>query len=196
MKENHKEHQKNEYFLIFVISTVMGVLGQTMIPWLSAKLNLYYFEFRFLISNIDIYPFIVVLLISFKNSEPKKAFWRILIYFIGLCVGYYGYISAVSVYNAFTSGNANYLLNILSALKDSVEYILIAVLAGLWGFIMLKYKSKKYLYGFMLLPFILISVYIAYTNFVCKPPQIFMIIVDILGLVGIIRCSFNSKPSK
>lgn len=26
-------------------------------PWLFTKLNLYYFEFRFLISNIDIYPF-------------------------------------------------------------------------------------------------------------------------------------------
>ena len=197
MKAKYKELKlKNDYFLIFIISTVMGILGQTIIPWLSTKLNLYYFEFRFLISNIDIYPFIIVLLISLKNTDPKKAFGRILIYFTGLCLGYYGYTSVVAVYNAFTSGNANYLLNILFDLKDSLAYIFIGVLAGIWGFIMLKYKSKKYLYDLMMLPFILINIYIIYSNFICNPPQILMIIVDILGLVGIIMCSFNSKLSK
>ncbi len=40
----------------------MGVIGQTILPWWSTKLNLYYFDFRFFISNIDIYPFIKYLL--------------------------------------------------------------------------------------------------------------------------------------
>ena len=164
-----------------------------MIPWLSCKLNLYYFEFRFLISNIDIYPFIVVLLIHLKNTNPKKAFFRIWIYFTGLCLGYYGYTSVVSVYNAFTSGNVNYLLNILFDLKDSLEYIVIGILAGIWGFIMLKYRSKKYVYSFMMLPFILVNVCVIYSDFTCNPPQIFMIIVDILCLVGIIMCLCNDK---
>lgn len=187
---------KNEYFQIFIISTVMGIVGQTILPWLSIKLNLYYFNFRFFISNIDIYPFIVILLINFKNTKHKKAFWRILIYFTGLCLGYYGYTSAIAVYNAFSSRNANYLLNILFDLKDSLEYIFVGVLAGLWGFFMLKYKYRKRLYGLLVLPFILINIYILYANFTCNPPQIFMIIVDILCLVGIIMCSFNHKLSE
>ena len=187
---------KNEYFLIFIISTVTGVLGQTIVPWLSNELNLYYFKFEFLISNIDIYPFIVVLLISLKNTDPKKAFGRILIYFTGLCLGYYGYTSVIDGYNAFISGNANYLLNILFDLKDSLEYLFIAALAGVWGFIMVKYKSKKYLYDVMILPFILINIYVIYSNFICNPPQILMIIVDILGLAGIIICLFKSKLSR
>ena len=197
MKEKYKEIKlKNEYLAIFIISIVMGVLGQTIIPWLSTKLNLYYFEFRFLISNIDIYPFIIVLLISFKNNEPKKAFWRILIYFTGLCLGYYGYTSVIAIYNAFTSRNINYLLNILFDLNDLLGYLIIAVFVGIWGFIMLKYKNKKYLYNLMLLPFILISIYTIYSNFTCSPLKIFMIIIDILCLVGIIICSFNKKLSK
>lgn len=185
--------QKNEYFLIFIISTVMGILGQTLIPYLSTQLNL---GLRFLVSNIDIYPFIIVLLISFKSPKPKKAFWRILIYFVGLCLGYYGYTSVVAVYNAFVSGNVNYLSNILFDLKDSLEYIFIALLASTWGFIMLKYKARRCLYNLMMLPFILINIYIFYTNLVCNPPQVSMIIVDILCLIGIIVCLFNEEISK
>lgn len=40
----------------------MVVIGQTSLPWWSTKLNLYYFNFRSFISNIDIYPFIKYLL--------------------------------------------------------------------------------------------------------------------------------------
>ncbi len=192
MKENHIK-SINEYLPIFIISALMGILGQTIIPWLSAKLNLPHFEFRFLISNIDIYPFVIVLLISLKNPEPKKVFWRILIYFIGLCLGYYGYTSVIAIYNALASGNINYLTNILSDLNDSLGYLIIAVLAGIWGFVMIKYKNKKNLYCFMLLPFILVSIYTIYSNVVRSPYNIFMIAVDVLSLAGIIICSFNKK---
>lgn len=184
---------KNEYLLILIIATMMGVLGQTLIPWIATQLNLYYFNFRFLISNIDIYPFIVVFLISSKNPEPKKVFWRILIYFIGLCLGYYGYTSIISFYQAFAYKDLIYLSNIILDLADLLEYSFIGVLAGIWGYIMVKHKDKQYLYHLMLLPFILISIYDLYSNFICNPPQLFMIIVDILGLIEIVICSLNKK---
>ena len=184
---------KNEYLRILIIAIMMGVLGQTLIPWISTQLNLYYFNFRFLISNIDIYPFIVVLLIRFKNPEPKKVFWRILIYFIGLCLGYYGYTSMISFYQAFAYKNLVYLSNILLDLVDLLEYSFIGMLAGIWGYIIVKQKDNSYLYHLMLLPFILISIYDLYSNLICTPPQLFMIIVDILGLIGILICSLNKR---
>ena len=53
----------------------MGVIGQTILPWWSTKLNLYYFDFRFFISNIDIYPFIRYLLgtilAAYKDFEDR-----------------------------------------------------------------------------------------------------------------------------
>ena len=45
---------KNEYWLLLIIAIMMGGLGQTLIPWIATQLNLYYFNFRFLISNLDI----------------------------------------------------------------------------------------------------------------------------------------------
>ncbi len=195
-QESIKIKQKNEYLLIFIVAAVMGVVGQTVLPWLSSQLNPYYFEFRFLISNVDIYPFIIVLLIGFKNTEPKRAFRRVCIYFVGLCLGYYGCTSSMAVYNAVVSGNANYLFNVVSDLKDAFGYIFIGVLAGIWGYSMLKFKSKKYVYELMLLPFIGLSACIAYSNFACEPPQIFMIIVDVLCLTGIIAFSLRKKYSE
>ena len=192
--EDHKSIK--EYLIIFIVAIGMGVIGQTIIPELSTKLNLYYFDFRFLISNIDIYPFIIVFLISFKKPEPKKAFWRIFIYFIGLCIRYYGYTSIINFYNAFAYKNVNYISNIILNLKDLFEYLFIGLFASIWGYIMLKYKNKKYLYYLMLLPFVLISIYIIYSNFTCNPPNLFMIIVDIFSLIGIIICSLNKKYPK
>ena len=184
---------KNEYWLLLIIAIMMGGLGQTLIPWIATQLNLYYFNFRFLISNLDIYPFIVVFLISFKNPEPKKVFWRIFIYFIGLCLGYYGYTSIISFYQAFAYKDLIYLSNIILDLADLLGYSFIGVLAGIWGYVMVKHKDKQYLYHVMLLPIILISIYDLYSNFTCNPPQLFMMIVDILGLIGIIICSLNKK---
>lgn len=87
-----------------------------------------------------------------------------------------------------------YLSNIILDLADLLEYSFIGVLAGIWGYIMVKHKDKQYLYHLMLLPFIsLISIYDLYSNFICNPPQLFMIIVDILGLIGIVICSLNKK---
>ena len=174
----------------------MGVLGQTIIPWLSIKLNLSWFDFRFLISNIDIYPFIVILLITYKNKNPKKAFIRIFIYFLGLCLGYYGYTSTIHIYNAIAQSNVAYLSNILSDLNDVLGYLIIGSLAGIWGYLMLKYTDKKHIYYLMSLPFILLAIYALYSNVVHNPSNIFMIIVDILSLTGTILLSFGKNNLK
>ena len=78
----------NEYAALSLFAALTGLLGQTLIPWLSGQLNSRYLEFRFVVSNIDVYPFAVVALITFKNAEPKKALFRILAFFSGLCLGY------------------------------------------------------------------------------------------------------------
>lgn len=184
---------QNEYLLVFFIAFITGILGQTIIPWLSMKLNLYWFDFRFLISNIDIYPLIVVLLIGFNNTIPKRAFWRIFIYFLGLCLGYYGYTSSIHIYNAIEYKNINYLSNVLSDINDVTGYLIIGTLAGVWCYIMLKYKVKKHLYFLLFLPFILLSAYILYSNLIHNPSNVFMIVVDISTLIGIILSSFNKS---
>ena len=196
-KDEELKVVKKEYWLIFLIAFLMGILGQTIIPWLSLKLNISWFNFRFLISNIDIYPFIVMLLITYKNTNQKKVFIRIFIYFLGLCLGYYGYTSATHVYHAIEQSNTAYLLNILSDLNDIFGYLVIGNLAGIWGYLMLKYKNKKYIYYLMPLPFVLLAMYVVYSNVVHNPTNIFMIIVDVLGLIGTILLSFgknNLKP--
>lgn len=196
-KDEKLKVDKKEYRLIFSIAFLMGILGQTIIPWLSIKLNLSWFNFRFLISNIDIYPFIVVLLITYKNTNPKKAFMRTIIYFLGLCLGYYGYTSTTHVYHAIEQSNTTYLSNILFDLNDVFGYLVIGSLAGIWGYLILKYKNKKYIYYLMPLPFVLLAMYVVYSNVVHNPTNIFMIIVDVLGLIGTILLSFgknNLKP--
>lgn len=50
----------NGYVALFVFAALVGLLGQTVVPWLSDQLNSPHLGFRFLVSNIDIYPFVVV----------------------------------------------------------------------------------------------------------------------------------------
>ena len=71
----------NGYVALFVFAALVGLLGQTVVPWLSDQLNSPHLGFRFLVSDIDIYPFVVVALITFGNTEPKRAFWRVLVFF-------------------------------------------------------------------------------------------------------------------
>ena len=78
-----RSRRMNEYAALFLFSALMGLLGQTFIPWLSGQLNSRYLDFWFVVSNIDVYPFAVVALITFKNAEPKKALFRILAFFSG-----------------------------------------------------------------------------------------------------------------
>ena len=123
----------NGYVALFVFAALVGLLGQTVVPWLSDQLNSPHLGFRFLVSDIDIYPFVVVALITFRNTEPKRAFWRVLVFFSGLCLGYYGYTAALAAYSALESGSAGYLANVLSSAKDALEYMAVALCAGAWG---------------------------------------------------------------
>lgn len=78
----------NGYVALFVFAALVGLLGQTVVPWLSDHLNPPYLGFRFLVSNIDIYLLIVTALVTFRNTVPKRAFCRVLAFFSGLCLGY------------------------------------------------------------------------------------------------------------
>ena len=166
----------------------MGLLGQTVVPWLSDQLNSPHLGFRFLVSDIDIYPFVVVALITFGNTEPKRAFWRVLVFFSGLCLGYYGYTASLAAYSALESGSAGYLANVLSSAKDALEYMAVALCAGAWGFVMQKNARRRLLYAAMLVPFIVITMACTYSNLVTEPPQLLMAAVDILCLAGIFQC--------
>ena len=135
----------NGYVALFVFAALVGLLGQTVVPWLSDQLNSPHLGFRFLVSDIDIYPFVVVALITFGNTEPKRAFWRVLVFFSGLCLGYYGYTAALAAYSALESGSAGYLANVLSSAKDALEYMAVALCAGAWGFAMQRSARRRLL---------------------------------------------------
>ena len=179
----------NEYAALSLFAALTGLLGQTLIPWLSGQLNSRYLEFRFVVSNIDAYPFAVVALITFKNAEPKKALFRILAFFSGLCPGYYGYTAALAACSALGSGNAGYLANVLSDAQDAFEYMVIALCVGAWGFAMQKVARRRFMYRAMLAPFILITAWSIYSNLACNPPQILMFALDVLCMAGIFMCS-------
>ena len=178
----------NGYVALFVFAALVGLLGQTVVPWLSDQLNSPHLGFRFLVSDIDIYPSVVVALITFGNTEPKRAFWRVLVFFSGLCLGYYGYTAALAAYSALESGSAGYLANVLSSAKDALEYMAVALCAGAWGFAMQRSARRRLLYAAMLVPFIVITMACTYSNLVAEPPQILMAAVDILCLAGIFLC--------
>lgn len=61
----------NGHVALFVFAALVGLLGQMVVPWLSDHLNSPHLGFRFPVSDIDIYPFVVVALITFRNTEPK-----------------------------------------------------------------------------------------------------------------------------
>jgi len=61
----------NGHVALFVFAALVGLLDQMVVPWLSDQLNSPHLGFRFLVSDIDIYPFVVVALITFRNTEPK-----------------------------------------------------------------------------------------------------------------------------
>ena len=72
-------------------------------------------------------------LIYYKNYYPFNCFKRIVLYFVGLCLGYYRVTSFYSIYNAITIRN-EYLLNIFSDLKDFI-YILLFLFLLVFGVI-------------------------------------------------------------
>lgn len=182
---------KKEILSIFVIAFIIGILGQTLIPLLSSKITIEYLKFDVLISNIDIYSFIIVFFICYKNPQPKQCFYRIFVFFVGLCLGYYGYTSCVDMYKAITV-RPEYLTNILSDFVDSLEYIIISIFAGVWGYIMIKYQSNKTVFFGMALPFIIVNIISFYENiFVCNPMKLFMGITDILLIIAILICLYR-----
>lgn len=188
---------KNELLVIFIISILTGLLGQTLIPTLSSYVSYKSLKFDCLISNIDIYTFVIVFLICYKNPEPKQCFKRIVIYFVGLCLGYYGFTSGIAIYDCFVSNRIEYLINILADIQDSVVYIVISIFAGSWGYIMTKYQNKKKLFYIMTLPFILVSMYYFYENiFECIQMHIVMGIVDVICIIGIIICVCKKNREK
>ena len=52
------------------------------------------------------------------------------------------------------------------------------------------------IYYLMSLPFVLLAIYVLYSNVVHNPANVFMIIVDILGLIGTILLSFGMNNQK
>lgn len=176
---------KKNLFHTFIAAIITGFIGQSLIPLLSANFVFSYWDFSVLISNIDIYPLVITLMICLPNKGPKHVLFRIFIYFIGLCIGYYGWTSGLDIYHCIVQSEIRYLYNILSDLQDSAVWITLGLLAGIWGYFTIKFESKRTLFYVLMAPFGIVEILSIYDNLTCMTANIIMSIVDVLCLIGI-----------
>lgn len=127
-------------------------------------------------------------LICNKKPTPFQCAKRIVVFFAGLCIGYYGYTSAIDIYHTIVQNKSAYAFNVFYDLKDLLVWVIVSIFAGVWGFIMIKKQDKKSLFCIMVVPFIMVNLYCIYFNLTCEPMNIFMSIVDVLAIIGIVLC--------
>lgn len=177
---------KRDLFYTFLISLITGFVGQTLIPLLASSFCFTHWDFSGLISNIDIYPLAIVIMICMSNQGSKHVLFRIVTYFVGLCLGYYGWTSGLDIYHSIVQNNSSYLYNILSDILDTVMWIIIALLAGVWGYFTIKFESNKVLFYILITPFAIVELLSAYNNLTTVYVNIIMAIIDLFCLIGII----------
>lgn len=182
--------------LPFIIGFLMGLIGQTLVPLIFKSTESTIWDMTGLISNIDIYPFIIVFMIYHKNKSPKLIFKTILLYFVGLCVGYYLWTTFLGLYNTIESNHADaFYYALFEDFFDGLLYCVIGFFAALWGLAMGKLRQKNRLvpYYIMTVPLILVELGMIASCMVCVVPQIMAAFVDLLCLTGIIMFMVKAK---
>lgn len=146
---------------------LLGVLQQ-ILGHLDVYFQWDFFEFSGFMSGLGIWAMFILLFIFRKNAAPKEQFKDILIFFVGLNVFYYVYISIVYIVQLMSMKSRfpeqdifNEILVILSdGVLDTIHYTIIGTAAAIWGFFTVKFRNgnKKVLYYLMLSPLFLVMI--------------------------------------
>ena len=177
---------KKDLFYTFLAALITGFIGQNLIPMLANDIQFTHWDFSCLIANLDIYPLVIVMMICLANNGPKHVFLRIFIYFVGLCIGYYGWTSGLTICEAVKYSESRLLCNLLSDATDAAEYILLGLLAGVWGYFTIKFESKRALFYFFISPFVIADILaFCFNLFIKIDANIIMAAIDFLCIIGI-----------
>lgn len=186
---SQKKETKIKRSLPFIIGAVMGLLGQTLIPTAFRATEDTIWYMRGLVSDMDIYPLVIVFMICHKAESPRAIFTRIFLFFVGLCVGYYLWTTFLGLCSAIETGYKENFFSVFYAdLLDGAVYSVLGFFAALWGYAMgkLKCKGRMAAYYVMTVPFIIVEVIWVVFSMSCVVPQVMMALIDLLCLAGII----------
>lgn len=131
----------------------MGIAGQ-LLGELSGSVPLCVSN---LISDMTIWP-LVILLIIHREVDAKTMLRDIFLAFLGLDVGYYGYV-AVKHTIQYAKFGGSLSAALFSDVPDLMVYTALGTAAAAWGWLMVKllHKNKAVLYNIMVLPFIAVQ---------------------------------------
>ncbi len=131
----------------------MGIAGQ-LLGELSGSVPLCVSN---LISDMTIWP-LVILLIIHRDVDAKTMLRDIFLTFLGLDVGYYGYV-AVKHTIQYAKFGGSLSAALFSDVPDLMVYTALGTAAAAWGWLMVKLlrKNKAVLYNIMVLPFIAVQ---------------------------------------
>ncbi|MBQ3889613.1 MAG: hypothetical protein II738_07705 [Clostridia bacterium] len=186
----------------FLIGVAFGVAAQLLGELTATPLGRGMCNLSVLGGNLDVYPLIIVLLLLRKTAEPKAIAGGVLLFFAGLCLGYYGYTTAFSAVAAVRMHDPEmFATNALSDLVDGLAYTALGAMAALWCYVAkrLRNRGKRLLYGCMLAPFFAVTVMMVVENARCVVPNVAMMVVDVLclaAMVAAVWCSEQMKPTE
>lgn len=142
---------KNTAYLL--IGAAMGIAGQ-LLGELSGSVPLCVSN---LISDMTIWP-LVILLIIHRDVDAKTMLRDIFLTFLGLDVGYYGYV-AVKDLAGYMRFGGSLSSALFSDVPDLIVYTVLGTAAAAWGWLMVKLldRNKAVLYNIMVLPFIAVQ---------------------------------------
>ena len=131
----------------------MGIAGQ-LLGELSGSVPLCVSN---LISDMTIWP-LVILLIIHRDVDAKTMLRDIFLAFLGLDVGYYGYV-AVKHTIQYAKFGGSLSAALFSDVPDLMVYTALGTAAAAWGWLMVKLldRNKAVLYNIMVLPFIAVQ---------------------------------------
>ncbi len=193
---------KKDLMITFFSALITGFVGQTLIPMLSKGLKFSYWDFSIFVSDLDIYPLVIVLMICLANNGPKHVLLRILTYFVGLCVGYYGWECGLMIYGAVMHHDEHLLGSLLLCAGETAAYIIFGFLASIWGYFTSKFERKRVVFCLLISPFVIVELMMACFNLMKVDVNILMTAVDLLCMIGIfyvarkrIKNTISSEPS-
>ncbi len=146
----------------------LGVLQQ-----IFGHLDIYFkwelFEFAGFMRGLGIWAMFILLFIFRKNASPKEQFKDILLFFVGLNVFYYTYITIVyfiqlSKYEMWqrVTNKADVILTALwEGIYDTIWWTVLGTAAAIWGFFTVKFRNsnKIILYYLMLSPLFIVMLW-------------------------------------
>ncbi|MGN0594478.1 MAG: hypothetical protein ACI4I6_04920 [Hominimerdicola sp.] len=152
-----------------------------------------------LLSNLDIWPLIILLVLYRAKPTPKQMFRDLLFLFIGLDVAYYAYTSIQSSIQFYEAGHLEYLgVNLFEDFVDCLIYTIIGFAAGIWGYFMTKFRNagRKLKYYAMVCPFFIVQIYLLISNLVYIKLLLGTFILDMLCLMVISYLYIIKSPLK